>query len=394
MFGRGSSVRLARVLGIDITASYTWFFVLFLMIWGLSGVFQDTLSDRSSSVAYVTAVVGALLFFVSLTLHELGHAVVARRNGIGIAGIELWFFGGLAKMTRDTDSPGEELRISAAGPAVTLLVVALCGGAATLLGDSGQFRDAAELSGTGVSPAVALLGWLATVNAFLFVFNMVPAFPLDGGRIARAIAWKVTGDRGKGTRFSATLGQLFAYVLMGYGLYLLVNGSGNGVNGLYLVVLGWFLGQAARGAAVQSRFTDRLEGVTAGDLMDRQPVWIPADESAIGAQDEFFARYHWPWFPVADPSTGHFRGLLRSDAVDAAVAAGRPLSQVGELAEGGDDEAIAVRADTPVEHLLGAPGLRQRGALMVLDPDGRLCGVVTVEQVQRALTAAAPGRAL
>ena len=145
---------------------------------------------------------------------------------------------------------------------------------------------------------------------------------------------------------------------------------------------------------MQSRFTDRLEGVTAGDLMDRQPVWIPADESAIRAQDEFFARYHWPWFPVADATTGLFRGLLRSDAVDAAVAAGRPLSAAGELAEGGDDAAIAVRADTPVEHLLGAPGLRQRGALMVLDPDGRLCGVVTVEQVQRALTAAAPGRAL
>jgi Zn-dependent protease len=393
MFGRGSSVRLARVFGIDVTASYTWFFVLFIMIWGLSGVFDDTLADQSSGVAYVTAVIGALLFFVSLTLHELGHALVARRNGIEIAGIELWFFGGLAKMTRDTDSPGEEFRISAAGPAVTLAIVALCYGLAVLLGDSRQFDDAAQLSGRGVSPALGLLGWLATVNLFLFLFNMIPAFPLDGGRIARAIAWKITGDRGKGTRFSATLGQLFAYALMGFGLYLLL-GGGNGINGLYLIVLGWFLGQAARGAVVQSRFTDRLEGVTAGDLMDSQPVWIPADESAIRAQDEFFSRYHWPWFPVADATTGLFRGLLRSDAVDAAVAAGRPLSEAGELAEGGDDDAIAVRADTPVEHLLGAPGLRQRGALMVLDPDGRLCGVVTVEQVQRALTAAAPGRAL
>ena len=184
MFGRGSSVRLARVLGIDITASYTWFFVLFIMIWGLSGVFQDTLADQSSGVAYLTAVVGALLFFVSLTLHELGHPVVARRNGIEIAGIELWFFGGLAKMTRDTDSPGEEFRISAAGPAVTLVIVALCYGLAVLLGDSRQFDDAAQLSGSGVSPVLGLLGWLATVNLFLFLFNIVPAFPLDGGRIA------------------------------------------------------------------------------------------------------------------------------------------------------------------------------------------------------------------
>ncbi|HSD82177.1 MAG TPA: site-2 protease family protein [Solirubrobacteraceae bacterium] len=395
MFG-GGTVRLARVLGIDITASFTWFVVLFLMIWGLSGSFKDALSGYSEGVAYMTAVLGALLFFLSLTLHELGHAIVARRNGIEISGIELWFFGGLAKMTRDTDSPGEEFRIAAAGPAVTLLIVVLCAAAAALASDSSGFRDAAELSATQTTPALALLGWLALVNAFLFVFNMVPAFPLDGGRITRAIAWKITGDRGRGTRFSAALGQLFGYLLMGLGLYWLL--TDNAFNGLWFLVLGWFLGQAARGAAVQSRYVDRIEGITAGDLMDRQPVWIPADTRTIDAQDEFFARYRWPWFPVADPVTGAFRGLLHEGRVDAALAEGRPTAPVGELAEldGGAQGggAVSVPEDTPVEHLLGSDGLRERGALMVVDADGRLAGVVTLDQVRRAIAAAAPSRPL
>src|SRR3954447_11877166 len=386
MFG-GGSVRLARVFGIDITASFTWFAVLFLMIWTLSGHFGDVLTRSSGAVAFATAVVAALLFFISLTLHELGQAVVARRNGIEISGIELWFFGGLAKLSRDTQSPGEEFRIAAAGPAVTLLIIVVSGGAAALFSESSRFVDAAELSATATTPAVALLGWLAVVNALLLVFNMVPAFPLDGGRIARALAWKVTGDRGRGTRFSASLGQVFAYLLMGLGLYLLF--TSDAFNGLWLLVLGWFLGQAARGAVIQSRYVERIEGVTAADLMDRQPVWIPADAPTIEAQDEFFARYHWPWFPVADPMTGAFRGLLRAARVDEPLAAGRPTVPVGDLAElEGGDGAVSVPGITPVEHLLGSEGLRRRGALMVVDGEGRLMGVVTIEQVRRALTAA------
>ena len=181
---------------------------------------------------------------------------------------------------------------------------------------------------------------------------------------------------------------------MGFGLYLLLSG-GDGINGLWLVVLGWFLGQAAarRGRAEPlhrppgGRHRGRPHGPPAG-LDPGRRVGHPGPGRVLRPLPLALVpggRRHRPASSAA---------LLRSDAVDAAVAAGRPLSEAGELAEGGDDAAIAVRTDTPVEHLLGAPGLRQRGALMVLDPDGRLCGVVTVEQVQRALTAAAPGRAL
>ena len=382
------SIQLARILGIRIGASPSWFVVLFIMILGLSSSYTDRYSDTT---AYTVAVASAALFFVSLTLHELGHALVARHSGIEILGIDLWFFGGIAKLNRDSLTPGEECRVAAAGPAVTLLIVVICTAVGSALAGSGDFLDAVRISATP-SPGLALLGWLTFVNAFLFVFNMVPAFPLDGGRIARAAAWKVTGDRNRGTRFSARLGQGFSYVLIGLGIYLLV-AQGDPYSGLWAIVLGWFLGQAATGAVASSRFSERLEGVTVADVMDTQPVWVPGDTTLLEAQDEFFLRYRWPWFPVADPISGRFLGLLRQERVDGAVRDGRPAITVADVVDAQADEAFRIHDDTPIEQLLGSEGLRSLGALMVVDRDERLRGVVTLEQVRRALAAAVPGRA-
>jgi Zn-dependent protease len=380
------SIQLARIFGIRIGASPSWFVVLFIMILGLSSSYTDRYTDTT---AYTVAVASAALFFVSLTLHELGHALVARRHGIEIAGIDLWFFGGIAKLSRDSTSPGEEFRIAAAGPAVTLLIVILCTVFGTAISSSDEFLDAVRLT-SDPSPGLALLGWLALVNSFLFVFNLVPAFPLDGGRIARAVAWKLTGDRNRATRFSARLGQTFSYVLIGGGIYLLI--QSDPYSGLWFIVLGWFLGQAATGAVASSRFSERLEGVTVADVMDTQPVWVPGDTTVLQAQDEFFLRYRWPWFPVADPTSGRFLGLLRQERVDGAVDGGRPAMAVADVVDARADEAFRVHHDTPIEQLLGSEGLRSLGALMVVDGDDRLAGVVTLEQVRRALSAAVPGR--
>jgi CBS domain-containing protein len=225
----------------------------------------------------------------------------------------------------------------------------------------------------------------------LFVFNLIPAYPLDGGRIARAIAWRITGDRNRGTRFSARLGQAFSYILMGLGIFLLVRGDAG--SGIWWILMGWFLGQSATGAVVSSRFSERLEGVTVADVMDTQPVWVPGDTTVLQAQDEFFLRYRWPWFPVADPISGRFLGLLHQHRVDGAVQEGHPALHVSDVVDSDGDEAFRVHDDTPIEHLLGSESLRSLGALMVIDRDDRLRGVVTLEQVRRALAAATPGRA-
>jgi Zn-dependent protease len=383
MFGGGGSMQLARVFGIRIGASPGWFIFLFLMIWWLSDLFATALPDASNTTTYVTAVAGALLFFLSIALHELGHAVVARRNGVGVLGIDLWVFGGLAKLSRDSQSPGEEFRIAAAGPAVTFLITILATiGVALLSHPDWSVNLFADSDDT--TPVLALLSWLALVNAGLLVFNLVPGFPLDGGRIARAIAWKVTGDRHRATRFAGRLGQVFAYILIGLGLFLLA--SGDAIDGIWLAILGWFLSQGARGAVVSSQFAERIEGVTAADLMDDEPVAVPRDTTALAAQDEFFLRYHLPWFPVID-AAGLLIGLLRQERVDVAVAGGHPTLTADELLEGDESDEASVARDTPLETLLSSEPLRRLGALAVVDGDGRLCGVLTLERVRRALAA-------
>ena len=381
------SIQLARIFGIRIGASPSWFLVLFLMILTLSSSYDDRYNDTT---AYAVAVASAALFSLSLTLHEIGHALVARRHGIDIAGIDLWFFGGIAKLSRDSRSPGEEFKVAAAGPAVTLLIVIVCCAVGISAVGYHDFVDAVELT-SDPSPALALLGWLALLNWVLFIFNLVPAFPLDGGRIARAAAWKLTGDRNRGTRFSARLGQGFSYLLIGLGIYLLT--KSDAFTGLWFIVMGWFLGQTATGAVASSRFYERLEGVTVADVMDTQPVWVPGETTIVQAQDEFFLRYRWPWFPVADSTSGLFLGLLRQEFVDAAMREGRPALPVSEIVDAQADAAYSVHDDTPIEQLLGSDGLRSLGALMVVDSEERLRGVVTLEQVRRALTAAVPGRA-
>src|SRR5215207_1872211 len=244
--GGGGSIQIARVLGIRIGASMSWFIVLGVLIFLLSDYFESVLIGGTSTKGYLVAVAAVLLFFVSIVMHELGHALVARRLGIGISGIDLWFFGGIAKMSRDTDSPSAEFKIAAAGPAVTLVIAAICVGLCTLLSDGAALDVILLDGGARVSPALALLGFLALWNGALLVFNLIPAFPLDGGRIARSAVWAITGDRNRATRIAGRIGEAFGYLLVAFGVFLATQGAV--FNGVYLAVVGWFLAQGARAA--------------------------------------------------------------------------------------------------------------------------------------------------
>ena len=378
--GGGRSIQLARVFGIRVGASPSWFAVLFLIIYLLS----DQFTTGSATEAFALAVAGAFAFFLSILLHEFGHALAARREGIQIAGIDLWFFGGVAKMSRDTRTPGEEFKVAAAGPAVTLLIIVITWVAAVALSRTGEFFDSAQFGDESTSPGLRLLGWLAVVNVILLVFNLVPAFPLDGGRIARAVAWRATGDKRRATRISARLGQGFSYLLIGGGLFLAF--TTDPFNGIWLMVLGWFLGQAASSAIASSDIQERIDGVTAADLMELEPLTLPAATPAGEARDAFAAG-NWPWLPVTD-ADGRFLGILPREDVEGAHAGGA----VGGLLAPGAAQADGVPDTTPLEALLRSEPLARLGAVMVVDGAGRLRGVVTVERVHRALAAAAPGR--
>jgi hypothetical protein len=216
------------------------------------------------------------------------------------------------------------------------------------------------------------------------VFNLVPAFPLDGGRIARAVAWKLTGDRHRATRFAARIGIGFGWLLMLGGLALVVFAEGYAFDGIWFGALGWLLASAARGTLAQTRFTEQLAGITVADVMDSEPVTIPAGLGASQAYDDYFLRYQgWEWFAVVEDD-GRYAGVAHRAAVEHAALQEGGAVPVRELAAAGAADG-QVAADAPLEALLGSEPLRRLGALMAVDADGRLRGVVTFEQVTRAL---------
>jgi Zn-dependent protease len=376
----GGSITLFHFRGIRVSVDWSWFIVLFLVILYMTDFFEGLLGEGGTT-PFLFGVLSAIGFFGSILLHEFGHAVVAMRNGIGITGIQLWIFGGMARMDREPDSPGSELKVALAGPAVTLAIVVVL----TAIGIAGVgwtgFREAAvQETRSDASGLMALVAWLVTINALVLVFNMLPAYPMDGGRVAKAIAWWRTGDRTAATRFAAGLGRLFGYLFIGGGIALAL--SGRTFTGIWLALIGMVINGSARGATMQTAISDRIGDVRVADVMDREPVAIPGDLTVERALDEYFLRYRWPWFPVVD-AAHRFLGLVERDRADEVPEVSRSGKHVSDLVD--HDIGLFVRDDTPLDSLLANQNLRRLGALMAVDAEGRLSGVVTIEQVGRAL---------
>ncbi len=378
-----TNFQLARIFGIRIGVGISWFVLLFFFILIVTPYFHEVLGG-SDTTAYLIAVASVLSFFVSLILHELGHALVARRNGLVVVGIDLWAFGGITR-AGEAQSPGVEFRVAAAGPIVTLIVIVVCVVAASLAADSSHIIDVAVgRTSLRATPALVWLSWVATINALVLVFNLIPAFPLDGGRIAHAAIWWRTGDRNRATHVTGRAGQGFAILLGLLGAAVLV--SSGSTTGLFTILLAFLLYQAAGAAVAQGSLGKRIQNITVADIMDREPVTIPAELNLIDAQEQFFLRYRWPWFAVVDPAR-HFLGVVRGQRVDDEISAGRPALPVSDVLE--QDLSVRIGEQAPLESLLGAEGLSRLGAMVAVDEDGVLQGVVTLAQVRRALRPAA-----
>lgn len=388
MFRRSGSIKLIDAFGIRIGVDLSWFLILFVLIYLLSGPFRTTLHS-SDGVAYLTTVASVLLLFASLIVHELGHALVARREGVEVKRIDLYLFGGITKMSRDSRDPGEEFRIAAAGPAATLLVILLCLVVDLIVVGPHRLLDAALLrTGLHVTPVLLCMSWLLVMNVIVFVFNLMPAFPLDGGRIARSIVWRVTGDQVRATRVSARLGQGFGWLLGTAGIVILL--VYRDLTGVWFAAMGFLIANSARGTLAQTAITQRITGVRVADIMDPEPVAIPSVTPVTEALDAFFLRYGWAWFPVVDEG-GHFVGIVRRERAEAARDGGEGWLTVGAVVDDGGAGFWRIDEDRPLGELLNSEPLGRLGALMAVDHDGMLRGVITIEHVRRALQSALSG---
>jgi len=274
---------------------------------------------------------------------------------------------------------------------VTLAICVICFGVATALSSSDTVLHGTRFQDVDMGATVAVLSYLTTVNVFVLGFNLIPGFPLDGGRIARAIAWKITGDRFRATRFAAILGRIAGWGMVAFGGAILVGAiAWDNFTGIWLIFIGIFLAQAARSAEAQAAFSDKIDHLRVQDVMDAEPVAIPDQLPLDRAEGEYFLRYGWPWFPVVD-SAGRLVGVVSREAVESvpdSIRGGRPTASVMARDDGGD--GLRAQLEDPLEALLSHEGLGRLGAVMAVDRDGVLRGIVTVDAVRRALQGVVP----
>ncbi len=262
-------IRLGRVAGVEISLHYTWFVIAALITLSLVAQFHVANPEWSTAVVWTAAVVTGLLFFVAILLHELAHSLVAKAQGLPVRSITLFALGGVSQIEREAMTAGGEFRMAIAGPIASAAVGLVCMGVAAQVGWSP--------SGQAPGPLAAVLGWLGYINLGLAVFNMIPGFPLDGGRVLRAIVWRATGDEDRSTRIAARIGQVVAFIFIFWGLFRFTTGASAG--GLWLAFIGWFLLDAAQASYAQSELMSKLRNVHVGDVMARNCATVDAQES-------------------------------------------------------------------------------------------------------------------
>jgi Zn-dependent protease len=340
-----ASFSLGRWAGVEIGVNWSWIVIFGLICWSLAAVVFPDASPGLGDGAYVAmAAIAAVLFFASLLLHELGHAVVARREGMEIDGIVLWLFGGVAKFKGLFPSAGAELRIAVAGPLVSLVI-----GLSMLALASAPLPEGVD----------AVAAWLGAINLILIAFNMLPALPLDGGRVFRALVWQRTGDFTRATRIAGATGRFFGQLMIGAGVLLLLMLGAPG--GLWLALIGWFLTVAAGAEMRMATIASALGPLRVADAMAGRPITAPAGSSIAAFIEEGFSGSRHAAYPVLDGE--------------------RVVGMVGFR----DLSAVPSSDwnDTRIEAIT-----RPRDEVLVLAPDANL-GEATIELVQTEL-----GRAL
>ncbi|MFG1658983.1 site-2 protease family protein [Micromonospora chersina] len=364
-----ASFRLGRIAGVPVGVNWSVLVIFLLIAWALSASQFPRAYPGHSAVAYVAAgLAAAVVFFLGLLAHEVAHAVVAKRNGIEVEGITLWLFGGVSELKGEARDPGAELRIAGVGPLVSLIIGLFFGAIAVLLALAGVH-----------GLLLGSLSWLAGINVLLAIFNVLPAAPLDGGRLLRAAVWKATGDRTKASVVAARAGWVLGALLIGLGLWQFLAGSG--VGGLWLALIGWFLIGAAGMEERQARMGSALRGIRVAEVMTPQPQTASGEMTVADFVDHYLFAYRHSALPLTEE--GRPVGLVTLDRVRGIPADRRASTTLAEVSCRADDLVLA-NPDEQLTDLLPRLSQCADGRALVVT-DQRLVGIVSPSDISRAV---------
>lgn len=365
-----TGVRIGRIAGIKVTADWSVLVIGALLAWGVAGgAVPAQVPGTPSWLAWVVGGLVAVLLLASLTAHELGHALLARRRGISVEGIRLWLFGGVAQIGGDWMTGRTEMLVAAIGPAITLLIAAVSVGVTWLV------------ASLGAPPLVVLVPqWVAAVNVLLLIFNLIPAFPLDGGRILRGFIWARTNNRMQATVAAARAGRVFAVALVGLGVLDIF--FFDPIGGFWLMLIGWFLDGAARGEAHGEQARHALEGVLVGDVMSKDPVVVPSWITVELLVEQYVMGHEFTSFPTHSID-GRIDGLVTMRGIKRLPAQQRRTRRAIDIAIPAALVPIA-RRDEQLTDLLKRMGSASDGRAMVFDSD-HLVGIVSPSDIARLL---------
>lgn len=378
-----SGLRIGSLFGIEIRLDASVLLIFALIVYSLSAsVFTAWHPDWSPALRWTTGLAAGLLFFTSLLAHEFAHSVVAQRYGIPVPRITLFLLGGVSELGAEPETPRSELLMAIAGPAMSLLlgiVFSVLG--ASLAGDGFAEALATDQAAAlaSLSPLATMLLWLGPVNFLLAIFNMIPGFPLDGGRVLRAVLWWFTGDRLRATHRASDAGRLFGWTLMALGVFSLL--SGGGIGGLWLVLIGWFLSSAARSSYVQQRTTQALAALTVADLMRTRVEHTAPDTSLDEFVDTQLLRGQQVLWPVLEGDK--LIGWIRQSDLAGIAAADRTRQRVRDLMQP-PDALRWLTPDTAGDDALGALTADHDAPLPVVE-NGRVVGLLGATDVLRWL---------
>lgn len=356
---------VGRWFGFQIRIDYSWFLVFFLVVWTFQRFLAQQIPGYTLTAYYVMSTVAGLVFFLSVLLHELAHSVVARSRGIEVEGITLFIFGGVAETRMEARRALDEFLLTIAGPLMSLALAAAFWGVASSAGSLGW-----------PPPVQAVAGALAWLNLVLAVFNMVPGFPLDGGRIFRSVVWAVTGDLEKATRWATRGGRVFGYLLVGLGI-VEVLAFGQLLAGLWSAFIGWFLASAAGASYRHFAVRRMLSRVRVERVMTAGAEPISPAMPVAELVEEYFMRRPHGAYPVVE--NGHLLGLVGVGEVSGLGMAQRALSRVGDVMRP-IDELPTASADETLDEVIGRldPGEEERAVVV---EDGRVVGFLTLDDI-------------